>query len=359
MALNPSPGKEIDVYFMPLIDDLKVFMGQSQCRDLVVSTGLKFNMGDGSIGPSIDFLRSMTRQGNGQDLKASGVFEVDLGIGKTKRGSARSSLSSKVDDIICNLESLILLPIFGHYDQLVIPFTLEAIVRRAYSPPEDESILFDDEDLVNLDIDDGVNVVYSSENEDLSVVCYRCQLMCTGSRLGDGGGKGTRKPNLGRRRAGRLHTRQETRNLRLKAITDKSGLVPIRFKVNDRETLVPLGDHAAHWANYLGELVRELLLHYPSWRQMPPEQKAGVVENIGTQFDLRPHMESDRWPQIYAGIQQHLQKIYNGKKAALKERYWVPEEDGTYDLERLRRGRPSHISEVNCVAQLVSLWTIN
>ncbi|GKE88735.1 hypothetical protein Tco_1566210 [Tanacetum coccineum] len=50
-------------------------------------------------------------------------------------------------------------------------------------------------------------------------------------------------------------------------------------------------------------------------------------------------MESDRWPQIYAGIQQHLQKIYNGKKAALKERYWVPEEDGTYDLERLRRGR--------------------
>ncbi|GKG32573.1 hypothetical protein Tco_0430083, partial [Tanacetum coccineum] len=30
-------------------------------------------------------------------------------------------------------------------------------------------------------------------------------------------------------------------------------------------------------------------------------------------------MKSDRWPQIYAGIQQHLQKIYNGKKAALKE----------------------------------------
>ncbi|GJZ65627.1 zinc finger, PHD-type containing protein [Tanacetum coccineum] len=75
----------------------------------------------------------------------------------------------------------------------------------------------------------------------------------------------------------------------------------------------------------------------------------------GTQFDLRPHMESDRWPQIYAGIQQHLQKIYNGKKAALKERYWVPEEDGTYDLERLRRGRPSHISEVNWDAQL-AFW---
>ncbi|GJU92938.1 hypothetical protein Tco_1317694 [Tanacetum coccineum] len=173
---------------------------------------------------------------------------------------------------------------------------------------------------------------------------------CLGNR-----GKGTRKPNLGGRRAGRLHTRQETRNLGLKAITDKSGPVPIRFEVNDRETLMPLGDHAAHWANYLGELVRELPLHYPSWRQMSPEQKAGVVAKIGTQFDLRPHMESDRWPQIYAGIQQHLQKIYNGKKAALKERYWVPEEDGTYDLERLRRGRPSYISEVNWDAQL-AFW---
>nr|GFB83218.1 hypothetical protein [Tanacetum cinerariifolium] len=31
---------------------------------------------------------------------------------------------------------------------------------------------------------------------------------CLGNR-----GKGTRKPNLGSRRAGRLHTRQETRNL--------------------------------------------------------------------------------------------------------------------------------------------------
>nr|GEY54817.1 hypothetical protein [Tanacetum cinerariifolium] len=127
----------------------------------------------------------------------------------------------------------------------------------------------DDEDLVNLDIDDGVNVVYSNVAR---------------GHGGDGGvddrsppyqiptGKGTRKPNLGGRRAGRMHTRQETRNIGLKAITDKNGPVPIR----------------------------ELSLHYPSWRQMPPEQKAGVMEKI----------------------EQHLQKIYNGKKAALKERYW-------------------------------------
>ncbi|GJR75379.1 reverse transcriptase domain-containing protein [Tanacetum coccineum] len=151
-------------------------------------------------------------------------------------------------------------------------------------------------------------------------------------------------------RAGRQHTRQETRNLGLKAITDKSGPVTIRFEFGDRDTLMPLGEHAAHWANYLGELVRELPLHYPSWRQVPAEQKAGIMARIGTQFDMRPHMESDRWPLIYAAIQQHLQKIYNGKKAALKDRHWIPDSDETYDLERIRLSRPSHISEMESSA---------
>nr|GEZ67456.1 hypothetical protein [Tanacetum cinerariifolium] len=93
----------------------------------------------------------------------------------------------------------------------------------------------DNEDLVNLDIDD-----------DMSADVAR-------GHGGDDGGddrpppyQGTRKPNLGGRRVGRLHTRQESRNLGLKAITDKSGPVPIRFEVDDRETLMPLGDHAAH-----------------------------------------------------------------------------------------------------------------
>ncbi|GJV69211.1 hypothetical protein Tco_1484720 [Tanacetum coccineum] len=118
---------------------------------------------------------------------------------------------------------------------------------------------------------------------------------------------------------------------------------------------MPLGDHAAQWDNYLGELVREFPLHHPSWRQVPPEQKAGVVAKIGTQFDLRTHMESDRWPKIYAGIQQHLQKLYNGKKDALKERYWVPNEDGTYDVERIRRGHPVHIFATNWDEQ-IAFW---
>ncbi|GKG05003.1 hypothetical protein Tco_0315390, partial [Tanacetum coccineum] len=74
---------------------------------------------------------------------------------------------------------------------------------------------------------------------------------------GDGGGddrppsyqvRGTPKAQLGGQRADRPPGDPEPR---VKAITDKSGPVPIRFEVNDRETLMPLGDHAAHWAKYL------------------------------------------------------------------------------------------------------------
>nr|GFB26842.1 hypothetical protein [Tanacetum cinerariifolium] len=109
---------------------------------------------------------------------------------------------------------------------------------------------------------------------------------CLGNRC-----KGTRKPNLGGRRAGRLHTRQETRNLGLKAIMDKSGPVPIRPSLTCVLTWNPTVGH-----------------------------------------------------KYMRASSNTFQKIYNGKKAALKERYWVPEEDGSYDLERIRRGRPSHIS---------------
>nr|GEU66456.1 hypothetical protein [Tanacetum cinerariifolium] len=94
---------------------------------------------------------------------------------------------------------------------------------------------------------------------------------------------------------------------------------------------------------------RELPLHHPSWRQMPPKQKAGVVAKIGTQFDLRPHMESNRWPQIYAGIQQHLQKIYNGRKAALKQRYWLAFWNDPKNLARAAQNKQNRAnSKVVC-----------
>ncbi|GKA02622.1 hypothetical protein Tco_0675403 [Tanacetum coccineum] len=107
-------------------------------------------------------------------------------------------------------------------------------------------------------------------------------------------GKGIRKPNLGGRKAGRLHTRQETQNLGLKKITDDKGPVPIRFEWDDKKTMMPLGDHASHWSNYLRELIRDMPLYYPSWQKVPAKRKAVIVTKIGTQFDLKPHMQSQR-----------------------------------------------------------------
>ncbi|GJR79149.1 reverse transcriptase domain-containing protein [Tanacetum coccineum] len=185
----------------------------------------------------------------------------------------------------------------------------------------------DDEVLVNVDDDDvamSVDVAQGHDSDgssDYHPPSYQVPTSyegCLGNR-----GKGIRKPNLGGRKVSKLHTRQETQNLGLKKIIDVHGPIPILFEWNDRETLMPLSNHAAHLANYLKELVRELPMYYPSWRQVPAEWKARVLAKIGTQFDLKPHMESERWPKIYTGIQQHLQKIYNGNKSALKAHHWV------------------------------------
>ncbi|GKC54027.1 zinc finger, CCHC-type containing protein [Tanacetum coccineum] len=208
----------------------------------------------------------------------------------------------------------------------------------------------DDEDLINVD-DDGVDKMSAD-------VAW--------SHGGDGGGedrppphhvpsgcmgcfanrgKGKRKPNLGGRAAGRLNTRDKTQNLSLKEITDKKGPVPIRFELRDKQTLMPLGDHAAHWSSYIGEVIRGVPLYYPSWLKVPKERKAALITDIGTQFDLRPHMESPDWTEINAGIQQHLQKEYNTNKAAFKAQHRVIDPTiRTYNVEKIRRARPEDIT---------------
>nr|GEV66054.1 reverse transcriptase zinc-binding domain-containing protein [Tanacetum cinerariifolium] len=67
--------------------------------------------------------------------------------------------------------------------------------------------------------------------------------------------------------------------------------------LRDKQTVMPLGYHAAHWCSYIGR-------------------------SFGTQFDLRSHMESPDWTEINAGIQQHLQKAYNTNKATFKAQHW-------------------------------------
>ncbi|GKC56327.1 hypothetical protein Tco_1083925 [Tanacetum coccineum] len=46
---------------------------------------------------------------------------------------------------------------------------------------------------------------------------------------------------------------------------------------------MPLSDHAAHWANLLGEIVREFLMHYCSWHNILAEKKEEVLGKIRMQ----------------------------------------------------------------------------
>ncbi|GJR47236.1 F-box domain containing protein [Tanacetum coccineum] len=79
--------------------------------------------------------------------------------------------------------------------------------------------------------------------------------------------------------------------------------------------------------------------------KVPKERKAALITDIGTQFDLRPHMESPDWTKINAGIQQRLQKAYNTNKAAFKAQHWVIDPTiGTYNVEKIRRARPEDIT---------------
>nr|GEV08943.1 F-box domain, leucine-rich repeat domain, L domain-like protein [Tanacetum cinerariifolium] len=93
---------------------------------------------------------------------------------------------------------------------------------------------------------------------------------------------------------------------------------------------MPLDDHAAPWSSYIGEVIRGVHLYYPSWLKVPKERKAVLITDIGTQFDLRPHMESFDWTEI---------------NAAFKAKHWVINHTTeTYNVDKIRRARHENIT---------------
>nr|GEY97818.1 hypothetical protein [Tanacetum cinerariifolium] len=113
--------------------------------------------------------------------------------------------------------------------------------------------------------------------------------------------------------AGRLNTRDKTRNLSLNEITDKKVPVPIRFEVRDKQLCLPV--------------------------TMQLIDLATSGRSLGTQFDLRPHMESPDWTEINAGIQQHLQKANIARAAQNRQnqaKNTVISRQGSRSLARLR-----------------------
>ncbi|GJR83602.1 hypothetical protein Tco_0154387 [Tanacetum coccineum] len=193
-------------------------------------------------------------------------------------------------------------------------------------PDEDDDII-DDEDALGL-----MNLAIF-----LMLKTYQC--------------KGKRKPNLGGRGAGRMNTRDKTRNLSLKEVAEAKGPVSIQFDVGDKQTLNPLGPYAAHWSNYIREVIRTVPLYYPSWEKVPKERKAALISNIRVNCPFIPCLTSGRtwnpprWSDIYKGINMHLQKAYNTNKASFKAKHLrVDPQTGTYDVKAIRQTRPEEIT---------------
>ncbi|GJT17418.1 hypothetical protein Tco_0876124 [Tanacetum coccineum] len=217
-----SPGKDIDVYLRPLIDDLKDLWAKPGVETIDVATGLKFNM------------RAMIRQrhiDNDKDPEVSTTSELfALACGPTWTPISIKLLRSVyVDEMSADIA-------WSHGDNGN---------GEDHPPPHH--------------IPTGCGGYFANR------------------------GKGKRKPSLGGRAAGRLNTRDKTWNLSLKEITVKKGLVPIRFEVRDKQTLMPLGDHAAHWSSYIGEVIRGVPLYYPSWTEsVPKDAQAGIITDKGS-----------------------------------------------------------------------------
>nr|GEU74254.1 hypothetical protein [Tanacetum cinerariifolium] len=144
---------------------------------------------------------------------------------------------------------------------------------------DEDDDLIDDEDALPHNLEDSDDeYVSNDDDDDISADVAR-------GHDGDGDGddhpppgKGTQKPNRGGRKASRLDTRKQTRNLRLRRITDQWGSQPIWFDFNDKGTLMPLGDHATHWTSRC----------IPFLAQYRVKEKAGVIGNIMIAFWLDP-----------------------------------------------------------------------
>ncbi|GJZ65687.1 hypothetical protein Tco_0622383 [Tanacetum coccineum] len=118
------------------------------------------------------------------------------------------------------------------------------------------------------------------------------------------------------RGAGRVNTCDKTQNLSLKDIVEAKGPVSIHFDVGDKQTLNPLGPHAAHWSNYIGEVVRSVPLYYPSWEKVPKEQKAAIISNIKAAHG------SSRSIEIYETSTSICKKPTIPYKASSNSQHW-------------------------------------
>nr|GEY80235.1 hypothetical protein [Tanacetum cinerariifolium] len=163
-----------------------------------------------------------------------------------------------------------------------------------------------DEYLINVVDDDVVVVILVKKKIDLEL-CMSADVVR--GQDGDGGGDDRPPPH----QLGDGHPKTQPRRQESRQAEYPQGNQELRLK-EDHESIWPIGDP-------------EFSVHFYSWRNILEERKAGVMGNIRTQFDLMLHVQSDLWPKIKKGIEQHLAKIYTDNNSSLKAEHWVVNPD--------------------------------
>ena len=99
-----------------------------------------------------------------------------------------------------------------------------------------------------------------------------------GGRASGGGGRG------GGRTGGMPQTRQANKNVALRKAVELHGPQSIEFETKDQETYDHVGPNRAWFSNYVGELVRTLPLHHPSWQDLEKATRAAFMNRLGVSY---------------------------------------------------------------------------
>ena len=99
-----------------------------------------------------------------------------------------------------------------------------------------------------------------------------------GGRARQAGGRG------GGRDGGRAQVREANKNKDLRKAVTASGPQSIEFEWRDQKTFNHVGPNRAWFSNYVGELVRSLPLHYPSWHNLDEATRQGFMNRLGVSY---------------------------------------------------------------------------
>ncbi|GJX00636.1 hypothetical protein Tco_0184549 [Tanacetum coccineum] len=170
-----------------------------------------------------------------------------------------------------------------------------------------------------------------------------------------GGQKATRGGKGGGRDRQRKGVCEATKNIALRKSVEEYGSQKIKFEWNDQKMFLHVGKNHAWWSNSVVELVREFLMHYPSWLDIDKSKKAHINGGIMHHLNLRIHMRSPRWPDIEKGIEQYFVKRYFDKKHNLKRDYWNVKAGETCDAEAIRSRPPPNMERSDWEAH-ITFW---